>query len=75
MAKLYKVELYLCDINDEFEDTNDVLEYLNSLLEMDGYLTNMGTTNAKESGKFEWYDNIDLNNVDCSKEECEKYFD
>ena len=75
MAKLYKTELYLCDVNDEFEDKNDVLEYLNSLLEMDGYLLNMGITNAKESAKFEWYDDIDLNNVDCSKEECEKYFE
>lgn len=75
MAKLYKVELYLCDINDMFEDKNGVFEYLNSLLEMDDYLTNMGITNAKESDKFEWYDDINLNNVNCTEEECEKYFD
>lgn len=75
MAKLYKVELYLCDINDMFEDKNGVFEYLNSLLEMDDYLTNMGITNTKESDKFEWYDDINLNNVNCTEKECEKYFD
>ena len=51
MAKLYKVELYLCDVNDEFYDKDDVLEYLNSLLEMDDYfLTRI--INAKESKEF-----------------------
>ena len=74
MAKLYKVELYLCDVNDEFYDKDDVLEYLNSLLEMDDYfLTRI--INAKESKEFTWYDDIDLNDIDCPKEECEKYFD
>ena len=73
MAKLYKVELYLCDVNDEFYDKDDVLEYLNSLLEMDDYfLTRI--INAKESKEFEWYDNIDINYSDCTKEEFDKYF-
>ena len=74
MAKLYKIELYLCDINDMFKDKDDVLAYLNRLLEMDDYLSNMGVTNAKESKEFTWYDDIDLNCIDCPKEECEKYF-
>lgn len=73
MAKLYKVELYLCDVNDEFYDKDDVLEYLNSLLEMDDYfLTRI--INAKESKEFEWYDDIDINYSDCTKEEFDKYF-
>lgn len=75
MARLYKIELYLCDINDMFEDKDDVLEYLNSLLETDDYLLNKGIINAKESKEFTWYDDIDLNDIDCPKEECEKYFD
>lgn len=74
MAKLYKVELYLCDVNDEFYDKDDVLEYLNSLLEMDDYfLTRI--INAKESKEFEWYDNIDINYSDCNIEKFEKYFE
>lgn len=73
MAKLYKVELYLCDVNDEFYDKDDVFEYLNSLLEMDDYfLTRI--INAKESKEFEWYDDIDINYSDCTKEEFDKYF-
>lgn len=74
MAKLYKVELYLCDVNNEFYDKDDVLEYLNSLLEMDDYfLTRI--INAKESKEFEWYDNIDINYSDCNIEKFEKYFE
>ena len=74
MAKLYKVELYLCDVNDEFYDKDDVLEYLNSLLEMDDYfLTRI--INVKESKEFEWYDNIDINYSDCNIEKFEKYFE
>lgn len=74
MAKLYKVELYLCDVNDEFYDKDDVLEYLNSLLEMDDYfLTRI--INAKESKEFEWYDDIDINYSDCNIEKFKKYFE
>ena len=73
MAKLYKVELYLCDVNDEFYDKDDVLEYLNSLLEMDDYFL-IRIINAKESKEFEWYDDIDINYSDCTKEEFDKYF-
>ena len=28
----------------------------------------------KTSEEFEWDDDIDLNYLDCSKEDCEKYF-
>ena len=74
MATLYKVELYLCDVHDEFHAKDDALEYLNSLLEMDDYfLTRI--INAKESKEFEWYDNIDINYSDCNIEKFEKYFE
>ena len=74
MAKLYKVELYLCDVNDVFYDKDGVLGHLNSLLEIDDYfLTRI--INSKESKEFEWYDDIDINYSDCPIEKFEKYFE
>lgn len=74
MAKLFKIEGYLCDPNDMIPDE----EYLSSYF--DNIISNIDLFapvpfKIKISNDFEWYDEIDLNYLECKEEDCEKYFE
>ena len=56
MAKIYKVEMYIVDVNDEFNGIQDYIEYVN------GGLYNLSLFITKsESKKFEWDDELIVN--------------
>lgn len=74
MAKLYKIECYLCDVNGYLKDAEDLKDCLNILT--DEYsLINPIDFKITESKEIEWYDNIDLNCYGCTEEDCKKYFE
>lgn len=75
MAKLYKIEGYLCDANGDLKDVEDFRSYLDMLINR-GYYTVDAPIDFKitESKEFEWNDNIDLNYYGCTEEDCKKYF-
>ena len=76
MAKLYKIEGYLCDVNGEMKDVEDFRDYLDMLITRGYYLIdNPIDFKITESKEFEWHDDIDLNYRDCTEEDCEKYFE
>lgn len=70
MAKVHKVEFYIVDPNDFYDDGYDLIHSIDVRL-YEGFMLN---PEWKTSEEFEWDDNIDLNDYDCSKENCEKYF-
>lgn len=75
MAKLYKLEGYLCDVNGEFKDVEDFRDYLHTLIDRGYYLFNPIDFKITESKEIEWHDDIDLNCLDCTEEDCKKYFE
>lgn len=76
MAKLYKIEGYLCDVNGEMKDIEDFRDYLDMIITRGYYLIdNPIDFKITESKEFEWHDNIDLNYRDCTEEDCKKYFE
>lgn len=75
MAKLYKVECYLCDVNEYFKDIKDLKDYFHILIDREYYLFNPVDFKVTESKEIEWYDNIDLNCYGCTEEDCKKYFE
>lgn len=74
MAKLYKLEGYLCDVNGEFKDVEDLSGYLHTLIDR-GDLFNPIDFKITESKEIEWYDDIDLNHYGCTEEDLKKYFE
>lgn len=74
MAKLYKMTMYVCDLEEDLSlDSikNIIREELN-----DGILVNCAThfSDEKEGPNIEWNDNIDLNYIDATTEQWESYF-
>lgn len=70
MARVYKFEGYIVDVNEDFKDVYDFLSYLNNRLRY-GHVT---TFNDKTSEDFEWYDEIPINKYGCNQEDFEKFF-
>lgn len=74
-AQLYKLTLYVCDLND-----NMSLEEIKTEIEdraLDGCSVNCicHFTDEKIGKKVEWDDDIDLNRIDCPTSAWEKYFE
>lgn len=69
MAKLYKVELYVVDIDERYGDVNDIIEHVNDRLE----LVELKPFNIQEK-EVDWSDEIDLNFENQPVEVYRKYF-
>lgn len=70
MAKLFKIQAYIVDYNDEF-DSDNVEEYLNYCTQCHFSLDHLKVV---ETDLGEWYDEHPLNYIDCPEAEFEKYF-
>ena len=72
MAKLYKIEGYLCDANGDLKDAEDFRSYLHMLINR-GYYTLDAPIDFKitESKEFEWNDD---NALDVEIKRREEYF-
>ena len=70
MAKLYKIQTYLLDYNEEFKKASALQFYLNCQIR-GGILDH---THITEADIGEWDDDHPLNIVDCPEAEYEKYF-
>ena len=69
MAKLYKVEMYILDVNENYSTLEDAV----SDMELTSDL-NLNCFNEKVVD-IEWEDNIDINFWSCSVENFRKYFE
>ena len=70
MAKLFKIQAYIVDCNDEF-DSGNIEEYLDYCTQRYFSLEHLKVT---ETDLGEWDDDHPLNIVDCPEAEFEKYF-
>lgn len=74
MARLYKITLYVCDL----EDNLSLGEIKDAVRQdaLDGISTSCVThfANEKIGPEIDWDDNIDLNKVDSTTEQWERYF-
>lgn len=74
MAQLYKMTLYVCDLQDNLS-----LDEIETLIEqdaLDGISVNCicHFANEQVGAQVEWDDDIDLNRIDCPTSTWEKYF-
>lgn len=75
MAQLYKMTLYVCDLNDDL--SLDEIETLIKQDALDGVSVNCLCRFANEQvgPQVEWDDDIDLNRIDCPTATWDKYFE
>ena len=75
MAQLYKMTLYVCDLEDNL--SLDEIETLIKQDALDGISVNCVChfADSKIGQNVEWNDDIDLNRFDCPTSAWEKYFE
>ena len=67
MAKLYKIEMYVLDVNEDYDKLDSIISRAECRTGV-----NFNCFNTQET-QFEWNDDIDLNH-DCGIEAFRKYF-
>lgn len=70
MAKIHKVELYLLDVNEDFDNVNDAIEYMANMK----YSPSIRVVSSK-SKEFEWDDDVIINRCSCSTEQYNNFFE
>lgn len=70
MPKLYKIQAYLVDYNDDFKTIDTIKRYIDWNTRY-GYIDHLHIT---EADLGEWGDDHPLNVVDCPEAEYDKYF-
>ena len=75
MAQLYKMTLYVCDLEENM--SLDKIKRLISDEALDGVSVSCIThfANEKVGPRIEWVDDIDLNYTDSTIEQWERYFE
>lgn len=70
MSKIYKMTAYLVDPNEHYKDVEDWF-----FRAIDGTEMYCPRPIEWEGIEFEWDDNLPINFIGCTKEDCEKYFE
>lgn len=68
MSKIYKVQMYLLDVNEVYDNIDEALSDCENRSEMKFAPFDI------ECKKVEWDDDIDINALDATKEMWDKYF-
>lgn len=69
MAKIHKVEMYIVDSNDDFENIGDYFDYLDNCKY--SLSTHITKTQTKD---FKWDDNAVVNKYNAQTEDYNKFF-
>lgn len=69
MAKLYKVEMYVLDVNEQYQDLDEIIDMAEMKLDAHFNPFNIQMT------EIEWEDDIDINHFGCTVDTYRKYFD
>ena len=70
MAKIHKVELYLLDVNEDFNSVDDIIAYMANMK----YAPSIRVVSS-ESKEFEWDDDVIINRCNCSTEQYNSFFE
>jgi len=68
MSKVYKVEMYICDINDSYTGIEEIINDIENSNNAVFKCFNVETVN------LDWHDDIDINHSDCDVKTYRKYF-
>lgn len=69
MAKIHKITMYVVDANDRYWDTDDLIEDMMYMTE-----SVLGAPPELETKEFEWDDDVIVNRQDCTREQCEEFY-
>ena len=69
VAKIHKVELYIVDINDDFNKLEDYMNYIENLK-----YAPMHKIISSESKSFEWDDYVVVNYTDSDEKDYENFY-
>lgn len=69
MAKIYKIIAYIVDPNDRYEDAEECYKEL-----IDGSEVYTPVPIKHQMAEFDWNDNLMINYIGCTEDDCEKYF-
>jgi cupin superfamily acireductone dioxygenase involved in methionine salvage len=72
MARVYKVEMYVIDYNDEIQDEQHLVEQIDHSNTLKWVSTKV--SDVEKSKEFEWDDNLAINKMYPEVDELEKYF-
>lgn len=72
MAKVYKVEMYVIDSNNEFDDEKELADSIKEANTLSW--VSVKVSDVIKSNEFEWNDDLPINKVNPYVEELEKYF-
>lgn len=74
MAKLYKMTLYVCDLEENLS-LNEIKTLINQDA-LNGISVNAVChfSDEQEGRQIEWDEDIDINRIDCPTERWERYF-
>jgi hypothetical protein len=70
MSKIYKIEAYIVDPNDDFVDGEECFEYL-----IDKTRCFCPTPINFKQAEFEWDDDMKINCFGCTEIDCEEMFE
>ena len=70
MAYIHKVEIIFVDANEEFETVGDIVNEINS----SDYVP-IAKLISGETKEFEWDDDVTVNRIDATPEQCLEFFD
>ena len=70
MAYIHKVEIIFVDANEEFETVNDIVNEIDN----SDYLP-IAKLISGETKEFEWDDDVIVNRIDATPEQCLEFFD
>ena len=69
MAKIHKVEMYITDVNDDFETLSEVMDYIANFKYAPYFHVVKG-----QSAEFEWKDDVIINQHSCTNEQYSDFF-
>lgn len=70
MAKIYKIEAYIVDVNEDFNDGEDLLDTM-----IDKTECYYPIPANYEEVEFEWDDDLVINSWNCTEADCAAYFE
>lgn len=72
MAKVYKVEAYFIDYDDDYGSSESLQNDLERVC--DRMPSRLSYASTEVSKRFEWNDDLKINKIGVTKEDFEKYF-
>ena len=69
MSKIYKITAYLVDPNEYYKDAEEWFERV-----IDNTEVYCPVPIKQDMAEFKWNDNLAINFIGCTEEDCEEYF-